>query len=102
MSNDAVKRDRNPFLWENIKILSNDNKQSATLPKCLKVNDVIVDSKQQVAEELNRHFVNIAKVIEKIECSTEHFINLKQYAESNLKGVSFNNDFINPKEVSVS
>ena len=100
--NDAVKRNRNPkVLWENIKMLSNDNKQSATLPKCLKVNDVIIDSKQQVAEELNRHFVNIAKVIEKTEFNTEHFINLKQYAESKLKGVSFNIDFINPQEVSV-
>ena len=82
-------------------MLSNDNKQSATLPKCLKVNNAFIDSKQQVAEELKRYVVNIAKVIEKTEFNTEHFINLKQYAESILKGVYFYIDFINPQEVSV-
>ena len=100
--NDAVKSNKSPkYLWDNIKELSNATKQPVTVPITLESEGVILDNKQQVVEELNRHFINIARVIEKSNFVADNFISLKQYADAKLKNVYFNIDLINPLEVSI-
>ena len=99
--NDAVKSKKDSkLLWQNIKTLSNDTNQPSTLPNSLLLGKQVIEGKQQVADALNRHFVNIANSLNKTAFDSTNFDNLKSYLDQKLLKTTFSIDFITSFEVS--
>ena len=70
------------------------------MPTSLRIGDNTIEGKQQVADALNTHFINIAETIKRSEFEAENINYLKDYIDLKLQNIAFDIDFITPFEVS--
>lgn len=87
-------------LWRNINDIANLGKSNnMVLPDKLIVNNQVSEGMFDIINELNKHFVNISNIVDKVEFSNLNFAKLKQNLDHKLKFIEFNIDFISALEV---
>ena len=87
------------YLWQGLKIVINNDTKAQNIPNNICVDDVQIEGKQNVANALNTHFVNIARIIKKENLHEGNFEPLKAYVNSKLNNVEFDIKFITTNEV---
>ena len=100
--NEAIKEKKEPkYIWQNIKNISNNDDPTVSLPHSLRINDINIAGKQNVADALNNHFVNIAKIVNKIKFDPNNYKSIEKYLNEKLRHNYFEIDLITPYEVSL-
>ena len=99
--NNAVKQNKDQgFLWKNLKNISELNKSNTViLPEKLISDNTEIRGNVNIANELNKHFVNISNMIQKTAFSKTNFDDLKKKLDKKLTHHEFKINLITPYEV---
>ena len=99
--NNAVKQNKDQgFLWKNLKNISELNKSNTViLPEKLISDNTEIRGNVNIANELNKHFVNISDMIQKTAFSKTNFDDLKKKLDKKLTYHEFKINLITPYEV---
>lgn len=99
--NKAIKENKEAkFIWKNLKDIAGLHKKSNTvMPKSVKTNGEELHDMINIANELNRHFVNISTIITKTKFYESSFTDLKHKLDYILQNRSFDIKYITPLEV---
>ena len=88
-------------IWKHIKSASNEVNTSSILLSTIKIYYLNVTGKQNVANAINNHFVNISKYVNKVDFNETNFDDLKTFLNNKLGTKHFSINFITVSEVSI-
>ena len=99
--NKAIKENKDSkFIWKNLKQEGNlHTKNNMIIPEKIVRGGKEIDDKLDIVNELNRHFVNISNIVNKMEFAEETFSSLKSKLDSVLQNATFEIKYITPLEV---
>ena len=99
--NNAINDKKDPkYLWKNINDIANLGKNTnIVLPQRLQTVNGQIHGQANIINELNKHFINISNIVQKVKFSNSHFEELKHKLDMSLKYKSFNINYISAFEV---
>ena len=98
--NDAIKEKKNPaYLWKGLKMITNDDDKCSNIPNTVFIENQVIEGKQNVADALNTHFVNIAKAINRVSWLDSNFTSLKSYTDIKLENKTFELKYVTTIDV---
>lgn len=88
------------YLWKTLKSVCGTSQRKATvLPPKLKIGNTHILGEQNIVNEFNKHFINIASFVSKTPFNETNFHSLKTMLSAKLKENTFDIKFISPMQV---